>query len=102
MASDAIISSLTLKAQGLESRSQEQGARIDDLKSQIKAQKKALAESGRSSEAQTAQIAKLEEDLQFTETLREDLVSQRNELHESVEALRNDNATLAGELEDRE
>ena len=99
VSSDAIIGALTDKAQSLEARAGEQGAKIGDLNSQLKAQKKIIAESGRSSEAQTTQIAKLEEDLEFTETLRADLVSQRNELHESVEGLRQDNAALTGELE---
>ena len=99
VASDAVITALSDKAQGLENRTQEQGANIGELKAQIKAQKKIIAEAGNASESQTAQISKLAEDLEFTETLREDLVSQRNELHESVEGLRKDNAALTGELE---
>ena len=63
------------------------------------AQRKALSEAGGKATESEARIAKLEEDLAFTETLREDLVSQRNALHESVESLKAQNATLGQDLE---
>ena len=52
----------------------------------MKERKAALKEGDATAETQAARIAQLEEDLDFTEALRADLVSQRNELHANVEA----------------
>ena len=90
---------LSGEAQDLKSRMAEQGTRIGELKAEIAERKKALGEGNKLTEAQAERIARLEEDLDFTEALRTDLVSQRNELHENVESLRKDNAALTGELQ---
>ena len=99
VANDATVAALSGEAQDLKSRMAEQGTRISELKAEIADRKKAMGEGNKLTEAQAERIAKLEEDLDFTEALRTDLVSQRNELHENVESLRKDNAALTGELQ---
>ena len=99
VASDATIAALTHQASELDAKSQGQAEALKGLKAELKAQRKALSEAGGKATESEARIAKLEEDLAFTETLREDLVSQRNALHESVESLKAQNATLGQDLE---
>ena len=80
VANDATIAALTQEAQALKARNDAQGTRIKELKAELKERKAALKEGDATAETQAARIAQLEEDLDFTEALRADLVSQRNEL----------------------
>ena len=94
-----MIGALSSQTQELEVKLAASTEKITGLQKQIKAQKKELKEGRKTSSSQEERIAKLEKDLDFTEALREDLVSQRDELHTTGESLRAENAALTGQLE---